>query len=121
VQQLIDQYDEAFISTQVVSELTNVFLKKLQMPCENVKAIITSTMNAFTLKVVNRECILRAFKVREDYRFSWYDSLIIASSLEAGCAILFSEDMANGLVIEGTLRITDPFTKDQPHVGRFIG
>lgn len=38
-----------------------------------------------------------------------YDSLIIASALEAGCATLYSEDMQDGQVVEGALTIRDPF------------
>jgi predicted nucleic acid-binding protein len=45
---------------------------------------------------------------RLGYRF--YDSLIIASALEAGCGTLYSEDMQDGQVIEGALTIRNPFT-----------
>ena len=38
-----------------------------------------------------------------------YDSLIIASALEAACATLYSEDMQDGQVIEGRLTIRNPF------------
>jgi predicted nucleic acid-binding protein len=38
-----------------------------------------------------------------------YDSLIIASALEAGCATLFSEDMQHGQAIDSTLTIRNPF------------
>jgi len=44
---------------------------------------------------------------RLGYRF--YDSLIIASALEANCATLFSEDMQDGQAIEGRLTIRNPF------------
>jgi predicted nucleic acid-binding protein len=34
-------------------------------------------------------------------KYSYYDCLIIASTLETGCEYLFTEDMQDGQVIEG--------------------
>jgi len=35
--------------------------------------------------------------------------MIVSSALEAGCAILYSEDMQSGQNINGQLVITNPF------------
>ncbi|MBW7861514.1 MAG: PIN domain-containing protein [Rhodocyclaceae bacterium] len=45
----------------------------------------------------------------ERYGFSIYDAMIVASALIAGCATLWSEDMQHGLLVEGQLRIMNPF------------
>lgn len=45
----------------------------------------------------------------ERYGFSIYDAIIVASALLAGCTTLWSEDMHDGLLVEGRLRITNPF------------
>ena len=50
-----------------------------------------------------------ALEIRERYGFSWYDSLIVAAALESGCELLYSEDMQHGQVIEGRLRVINPF------------
>ena len=50
-----------------------------------------------------------ALDIQERYNFAWYDSLIIATALEAGCETLYSEDMQHGQEIEGRLRIINPF------------
>lgn len=50
-----------------------------------------------------------ALKVFEKYGYSIFDSLIIAAALEARCHTLYSEDMQHGQLIEGTLKITNPF------------
>ncbi len=42
------------------------------------------------------------------YRYTIYDSLLIAAALEAGCSILYSEDMHDGQVI-GSVTIRNPF------------
>lgn len=45
----------------------------------------------------------------ERYGFSIYDAMIVASALVAGCTTLWSEDMQDGLLVEGRLRIVNPF------------
>jgi predicted nucleic acid-binding protein len=45
--------------------------------------------------------------------YAFYDALIIASALEAGCATLFSEDLQDGQVINGRLTIRNPFNRRQ--------
>lgn len=43
------------------------------------------------------------------YGLSVYDSMIVGAALVAGCDRLLSEDMQDGLVIEGMLRVVNPF------------
>ena len=42
------------------------------------------------------------------YQMSWYDSLIVATAVEARCEILYSEDMQHGMQI-GNLVVVNPF------------
>ena len=50
----------------------------------------------------------RALEIQTRYGYGFYDSLIIAAALEAGCQHLLSEDMQHGQQIE-QLRIVNPF------------
>jgi len=45
----------------------------------------------------------------ERYGFSVYDSMIVAAALVSGCSRIYSEDMQDGLLVEGALRIVNPF------------
>jgi predicted nucleic acid-binding protein len=47
--------------------------------------------------------------IRQKYRLSFWDSLIIASALENNCLTLYSEDMQDGQIIEDRLKIINPF------------
>ena len=49
----------------------------------------------------------------ETHRLSFYDALIVAAALEAGCDTLFTEDMQHGRTI-GTLHIQNPFIESSP-------
>lgn len=54
----------------------------------------------------NRGCFLY---YPQRYALSWFDSLIVAAAIETGCETLLTEDMQDGLVVDGTLTIVNPF------------
>lgn len=58
-----------------------------------------------------KKTVRQAFDISSKHGFSHWDSLIIASALEAGCTTLYSEDLQNGQVINGKLKIQNPFAK----------
>ncbi|MDR1785672.1 MAG: hypothetical protein LBR23_04320 [Spirochaetaceae bacterium] len=51
---------------------------------------------------------LAKLELHKKHQFSFYDGLIVASAMECQCALLFSEDMQDGQVIQG-VTITNPF------------
>ena len=55
------------------------------------------------------EAFALASALRTNHRFSYWDSLIVAAALDAGCDTLYSEDMQHGQVVEGRLRLVNPF------------
>lgn len=61
------------------------------------------------VEIISLVTIHTALKVGERYSFSWYDSIIVSSALEADCDILYSVDMQNSQLINGRLRIVNPF------------
>ena len=48
-------------------------------------------------------------RIAERYGFAIFDALIVASALQARSETLWSEDMQHGMVIDGRLRIANPF------------
>ena len=49
----------------------------------------------------------RALDIQARYRYGFYDSLIVAAALDAGCTRLYSEDLQDGQKIEA-LTIENP-------------
>jgi predicted nucleic acid-binding protein len=41
--------------------------------------------------------------------FSPFDALMVAAALRAGCDVFWSEDLQNEMMVDGTLRICNPF------------
>jgi predicted nucleic acid-binding protein len=62
---------------------------------------------AVSLTIQTHEAALR-IAARIGYQI--YDSLILAAALDAGCAVLYSEDMQDGQKID-SLTIRNPFLK----------
>lgn len=98
------------ISYQVIQEFSNVALKKFQVPLKSKDLEIYLKKVMFPLCSVyyTNANILKAIEIRERYKLSFYDSVLIGSAIEADCKILLSEDLQDGLRIQG-LQITNPF------------
>jgi predicted nucleic acid-binding protein len=102
------------LSVQVLNEFTAVSRRKQG---RNWREIAEAISDALTL--VNPPLALTldlhaaARVLAEDHRLSFYDALIVASAIEAGCDILYSEDMQHGRTIGG-LAIVNPFLESAP-------
>ena len=57
------------------------------------------------------DIVMKSWSIKTKYKFSYWDSLIIASALENNCSILYTEDMQDGQVIEESSKIVNPFSK----------
>jgi len=98
------------ISYQVVQEFLNVVTSKFQNPISAPDAQIYLTQVLMPLCEVYPDSALyvRALGIAEDDGISFYDSLIVASGLTAGCETLWTEDLQHGRQIQG-IRIRNPF------------
>ncbi len=97
------------ISTQVIMESVNVLIKKIGFTAEEAFEHGKFLLFNFATRGIDHGTLLAAFSIAMRYEYSHWDSLIIASALEAGCTILYSEDLQNGQIIEGRLTIQNPF------------
>ena len=103
--------NEYTISTQVVNENVNVCLKKLKFDKNEAFAHGKNLMTTFRMVSIYQDTIANAYSISIKYKLNFWDSLIISSALENECHTLLTEDMHDGLVIEGRLQVTNPFKK----------
>jgi predicted nucleic acid-binding protein len=107
-QQLVAQ--GGVISVQVLSEFVAVARRKMRMPWEEVIEALDEVRILFPSPVsITQDTHEAALKIAQQYGFGIYDAQIAASALEARCAILYSEDMQDGQVIDDRLTIRNPF------------
>lgn len=107
------QEPNAWISTQVLNEISNVMRRKQRLEYSDVLNVVQELQNNFQVTTVTSRTIEQALLLGERYGYSYFDCLMLSSSLEQGCAILYSEDMQHGQVIEGSMRIINPFVERQ--------
>jgi predicted nucleic acid-binding protein len=98
------------ISFQVVQECLNAALRKAQVAIkpEQARAWLDVVLLPMMQVMPSASLYHRALDLHQRWRFSFYDSLIVASALSAGCSTLLSEDLPHGQRIEG-LEIVNPF------------
>jgi predicted nucleic acid-binding protein len=97
------------VSVQVLSEFCDVAARKLAKTWTELADLLES-IEALCGRALPLTADLHnaAVKISARYRFRIYDSMIVAAALGARCAILYTEDLQHGQVIEG-LRIVNPF------------
>jgi len=100
----------ALISFQVVQETLSVLVGKLRRPAtqDDARRFLDKVLAPMWRVMPSTTLYQRALDLRSRYRFSFYDSLIVAAALEADCARLLSEDLQNGQRVE-RLVIKNPF------------
>jgi len=96
-------------STQALNEFCNVFIKKYRMPHEVIKKSVVGISWLCHVSDINERVICSAVDINGNYGFSFYDCLMIASAIDNDCEILFSEDMNDGQIIDGKLKIMNPY------------
>jgi predicted nucleic acid-binding protein len=101
--------DGGWISIQVLNEFAAVARRKLNLSWEETReallAIRTLCESPTRLSIETHEA---ALEIAARYGYHLYDALILAAAIEAGCDILYTEDMQHGQSI-GPITISNPF------------
>ena len=97
------------ISVQVLNEFASVATRKLKMSLAEIREFLTAIRAVCKVVPINEETHDKGLEIAEKYGLSVYDSMIVASALLSGCDTLLSEDMQDGQILDGLLRIRNPF------------
>ena len=102
--------DLGCISFQVVQETLRAITGKLAKPAtaEAANAFLEHSLIPLWRVMPSGPLYAAALRIQTRWQLAFYDSLIVAAALEAGCKRLLSEDLQHGQRIEG-LRIENPF------------
>ncbi|MDA3922089.1 MAG: PIN domain-containing protein [Salinisphaera sp.] len=105
-----DAIGNGCISFQVVQECLNTIVRKAEIPLTSAEAqrYLESVLSPLWFVMPSAGFYRRGIDIQSRYQYGFYDSLIIAAALEAGCKRLLSEDMQHGQRI-GRLTIENPF------------
>ena len=97
------------LSVQVLNEFTAVSRRKQRRGWHDIAEAISDVLTMVEPPLaLTLDLHVSARALAEEHRLSFYDALIVAAAIEAGCDTLFTEDMQNGRTF-GDLAIVNPF------------
>lgn len=115
--ELLKSNNNFVISVQVLNEFTSVCFKKRLLEQERIEEYTEEFTSYFKVADVNLLNIATAFEIKKQYKYAWYDCLIIATALLNKCSVLYSEDLQHKQVITlGTSRKASKLTIINPFV-----
>ena len=97
------------ISVQVLNEATVNCRRKAGLSWDETGAFLAGIQALCPVEDLTLQTHEIGRALAERYGFSVYDAMIVAAALIAGCTTLWTEDMHNGLLVEGQLRLVNPF------------
>ena len=97
------------ISVQVLNEIANVARRKMRMSRDETQTFLSSLRGLLSVEPITIETHESGLALAQRYGLSVYDAMIAASALLADCDTLWSEDMHDTLLIDGRLRVSNPF------------
>ena len=96
------------VSVQVLNEFATVARRKFQMDWSSANLILATVKANCAVVPLTLETHTRGIAYAERYRLAIYDSMIVAAAVIAGCTTLYSEDMHDGLVVDG-VTVRNPY------------
>lgn len=103
------------ISVQVLNEFTHVARRKMAFTWDEVRDFLATVRAVAKVTPLTIETHDEGVRIADRYRLSVYDGMIVAAALRARCQTLWSEDMQDGLVVDGRLTIRNPFAPEGDH------
>jgi predicted nucleic acid-binding protein len=98
------------ISTQVVQEFLNIATQKFAVPLKTedagnyLRLVLNPLCQVYPSLALYESCL----EIRAEAKYSFYDSLILAAAVQAGCEVLYSEDLQDGQDVRG-VRVVNPY------------
>jgi predicted nucleic acid-binding protein len=93
---------QGVLSLQVLKEFFVTVTQRLavRMAYEDARSAVED-LCTWECVAEDKNTLLRAMDLSRKYTLSFWDANIVASAVQSGCAICYSEDMNNGQVYEG--------------------
>lgn len=97
------------VRVQVLTEFTSVARRKYAMDWAEIRTVLDGLKINCSIVPLTDEMHARALDIAERHKLNIYDGMVVAAAALAGCPTLYSEDMHDGLVIDG-VTIRNPYT-----------
>ncbi|HQY08447.1 MAG: PIN domain-containing protein [Leptothrix sp. (in: Bacteria)] len=98
-----------WVSVQVLNEFASVASRKYRLGWEEIREVLAAVRAHCGVVALTPELHDRGLDLLESHSLSVFDAMIVAAAQEAGCTVLWSEDMQDGKVFETVLQLRNPF------------
>jgi predicted nucleic acid-binding protein len=103
------QSGEGCLSVQVLQEFYVNVTQKVAKPLPTEAAAqIIADLSVWEVHCPRMEDVLDAIRLQKRYRISFWDAMILASALQLGCQVVWSEDLNPGQVYD-QMEVQSPF------------
>jgi predicted nucleic acid-binding protein len=99
------------LSPQNLNECYRVLIQRRRLIPEAVARSYLTCLMPWCIAPLDARTTVKAWAVQDEAGLPWWDALLAASALIAGCKLFISEDMRDGQLISG-MRIVNPFSPD---------
>lgn len=112
---------DCWLTLQAVSEFYSVATRKRFVDMQRAAELAGAWLSIFPTASAVLGTVRKALPTAAAGRLSYWDALLVATAAEAGCAAILSEDMGDGMRIEG-VEIINPFTPEglSPRAARLL-
>jgi len=102
--------DSGSLSIQVLQEfyVQATRTSRSDAIAHELAAGLIAAWSRFRIQDMTLPVLYSALQIRKTYRFSFWDSTIVAAARALGCDRVYTEDLSHGQMVEG-LAIIDPF------------
>ena len=103
------QREKIAVDAQVINEVCVNLIRKAAFDETSIRSLVEAYFEECLVVPMDKAVLVAASALRERYSLSYWDSTIVASAMHCRAGVLYSEDLQAGLVVDGTLRIVNPF------------
>lgn len=97
-------------SVQALNEFANVGRRKLSRDWRELRDALDAIKTLVKpIAALDLDIHSVGVELAERYQVSVYDAMMLAAALRMECSTFWSEDMQDGLVVDGRLTIRNPF------------
>lgn len=97
------------VSIQTINQTVFILQKKFNYTIIELEEIIQFFKDNFLIRDLTVNILENTMHVMNTYKYSFWDSMMLASALVNNCEVIYSEDMHHNQIVENRLKIINPF------------
>ena len=99
------------LSPQNLNECYRVLIQRRRLIPEAAARSYLTCLMPWCIAPLDARTTAKAWAVQDEAGLAWWDALLVAAALMAGCKLFISEDMQDGQSISG-MKVVNPFRPD---------